>query len=347
MKFKTIIITKKGLIVFMTVLCLIAACGAYIGLRGGTVAVFSDMSGVSEAAGGLKRLLGLDGSRPERFMDSYAGFLTTPSPTQLPQETPSPSPNAAASPAPSPPAPSITAEAVTQSKGISLDNHTSYKVDINEYSKKPLPFTLTSDGPQVLIMHTHTTESYALTTGRDRSTDENLNTVAVGEVIRSVLERHGISVIHDSTVHDYPSYNGSYTRAASTIKKNLQAYPSLKVVLDVHRDGMTRADGTRLKTSCTVNGSPSAQAMIVASSDAMGLSHPNWRDNLAFAANIQKCAVNMYPGLMRPVQLREERFNEHLTKGSLILEIGSNGNSIEEAKTAASCLAEALSEVLR
>ncbi len=355
MKFKTIVLTKHTLIIAAIAAASLAAGIGALYLSGGAAPAFSDGGGTVSALGIARRILGLDRDDPERFLKQYSEFFADTDPTSEPTSTPEPTPTPTPEPTPEPtseptpvptamPQPDIKTESVTQNKGLSLINNTSYSVDINAYANNALTFT--AGEPLVLIVHTHTTESYALTSGTDRDTDDERNMTAVGHVIAATLEENGISVVHDTTVHDYPAYNGSYTRALSTIKAELEKYPSIQIVLDVHRDGMTKSDGTRVKTECTIDGVTSAQAMIVVGSSAGGLSHPNWQKNLTFAAHIQKAAVNMYPGLMRPVQLREERFNQHLTDGSLILEIGSNGNSLEEAKLAGKSLAEAIASVI-
>ena len=131
-----------------------------------------------------------------------------------------------------------------------------------------------------------------------------------------------------------------------TIEKNIEEHPQIKVVLDIHRDAYVYADGSKLRVAKEINGNSTAQVMLVLGTDSMGLTHDNWRDNLTFAAKIQNTAELMYPTLMRPLNLRRERFNTHITKGSLLLEIGSNGNSIEEAERAAEYIGKAIATVL-
>lgn len=245
---------------------------------------------------------------------------------------------------------SVPFEQITAVGNMKISNATKYEVDLNESARQPLPFKTDNKGPQVLIIHTHTTESFNSEnsyTSSDRSTDESKNITAVGDVIAKKLNENGIKTVHDTTVHDYPSYNGAYTRALATIKENLGKYPSIKMVLDVHRDGIVRDDGTKVKVLTQIENRPSAQVMIVAGSNASGLSHDNWRENLKFAAHIQSKANQMYPTLMRPLNLREERFNTHMTTGSLILEIGSNGNTLDEAKNGAKYIADVICEVLK
>ena len=228
-------------------------------------------------------------------------------------------------------------EEIKISKGLSVSNGTNIKVNTSEFLKSPLSYSLSDDGPQILIVHTHTTESYTdsgkvkyTTTDNDRSTDDEKNMIAVGRALAEVLNSNGIKTIHDTTVHDYPAYNGSYERCKATVLKNLEKYPSIKIVLDVHRDGIVREDGTMVKVSCEVDGNKTAQCMFVVGTNSE-LTHNNWQENLKLAAKIQNKANEMYPDFMRPINLRSERFNQQLSKGSIIIEVGSNGNTLNEA----------------
>ncbi|MGN0106394.1 MAG: stage II sporulation protein P [Hominilimicola sp.] len=239
---------------------------------------------------------------------------------------------------------------ICSSVGLQLNNATEYSVDVSDMCAEELSIHADGAEPQVLVIHTHTTECYdgdEMNGETERNTDDSVNVVAVGNEICTVLEENGIKTIHDTTYHDYPSYQGSYTRALTTIDTQLKNNPSIKVVLDVHRDAFIYPDGSKLKVTCEENGESTAQVMIVAGTDSMGLWHDNWRENLKFAAKIQNAAEIMYPGLMRPINLRTERFNEHMTKGSLILEVGSNGNTLEQAKAGGRDVARAIAAVLK
>ena len=233
--------------------------------------------------------------------------------------------------------PELPIEEVSISKGLSVSNSSKKRVDTNALIKEPLSFTIDSAKPQVLIVHTHTTESYTdnnktkyTASDSDRSTDSAKNMIAVGNALADVLNNRGIKTIHDKTVHDYPAYNGSYERAKATVLANLKKYPSIKMVLDVHRDGIIRADGTKVKVSCEVDGNKTAQCMFVVGTNDE-LTHDNWTENMKLASKIQNMANEMYPNFMRPINLRSERFNQQLSKGSLIIEVGSNGNTLNEA----------------
>jgi len=244
----------------------------------------------------------------------------------------------------------LRSESLKIDKGLKVSNATGYNANPQDYLNKSLAFEVNSSGPQVLIMHTHTTESFAEETyvkgAPDRNLDETKNMIAVGNAMAEIFEANGIKVIHDKTVHDYPSYNSAYQSAAATINKNLQQYKSIKVVLDVHRDGITREDGTKVKLVTDLNGEATAQIMLVVGTD-VNLEHKNWQENFKFASKIQAKAIEMYPSLMRPIDLRKERFNEQLTLGSLIVEVGSNGNTMEEAKRGGRKIAEVISKVLK
>lgn len=240
-------------------------------------------------------------------------------------------------------------EEINTAHDLSINNATEYDVDIEELCSEPLGFSIDDNGPQVLVMHTHTTECYngdQMSGETERTTDAEKSVVAVGNVICNTLEEYGIKSYHDTTFHDYPSYQGSYTRALTTINTILEENPSIKVVLDVHRDAFVYSDGTKLTVSYEGAEYPTARVMLVSGTDSMGLYNPNWRENLKFAAKIQNAAQIMYPGFMRSINLRTERFNLHTTTGSLIIEVGSNGNTLEEAKNGARNVARAIAAVL-
>ncbi len=269
------------------------------------------------------------------------GNVASPIPAEASQES---------STAPSQNAPMLQSEVLKIDKGMKVSNSTTYSLNPQDFLGLPLAFSLDALGPQVLIMHTHTTESFSTETyskdAPDRNLDAEKNITAVGEAMAEAFREQGIEVIHDKTVHDYPSYNGAYQKAAATINKNLAENSSIKVVLDVHRDGITRDDGTKVKLVTDIDGRKTAQIMLVVGTDT-NLSHPLWRENFKFASQIQAKAIEIFPSLMRPIDVRQERFNEQLTTGSLIVEVGSNGNTLEEAIRGGECIAKAISAVLK
>lgn len=216
---------------------------------------------------------------------------------------------------------------------------------------QPLPFSIEvgSSEPQVLIMHTHTTESYC--TGEEpwcdpgypfRSTDNSQNMVAVGAEIASVLNAAGITTLQDTTQHDYPSYNGSYDRSKVTVERYLEQYPSIKVVLDIHRDAIQRENGSPVSAVAEIDGKKAAQVMIICGADDGTMGMPNYKQNLRFAAALQDRLAAMFPGLARPVLFDYRNYNQQLTTGSLLIEMGSHGNTLGEAKYAGQLVGQAL-----
>lgn len=209
---------------------------------------------------------------------------------------------------------------------------------------QPLELELTGEEPTVLILHTHATESY---TGNFdysdpyRSLNDAENMLAVGDAVAQALTAGGVTVIHDRTLHDYPDYNSAYSAARETVQQYLQEYPTIRIVLDLHRDA-TSGTGGQLVTAATVNGQRSAQLMVVAGTDAGGSACPNWRENLALALKLCVVLEQENPGITRPISLRSSRYNADLSTGSLLIEVGAAGNTLDEAITAASALAEAL-----
>ncbi|MBQ8688258.1 MAG: stage II sporulation protein P [Ruminococcus sp.] len=206
--------------------------------------------------------------------------------------------------------------------------------------------------PQVLIMHTHTTESYEPyvrehfdPTFNYRTTDNEKNVVAVGEVIAEKLREAGIGVIHSDAVHDYPSYNGAYERSAETVTAILEQYPSIRVVLDIHRDAIG-TDTAITQPVVEINGKEAAQIMIISGCDDGTMDMPNYMFNFRFACRLQEQMENMYPGLTRPILFDYRRYNQNLTTGSLLIEVGSHGSTLDQALYAGALFGDALVQVL-
>lgn len=207
--------------------------------------------------------------------------------------------------------------------------------------------------PQILIMHTHTTESYQPDDSGHydpdyicRTTDSSKNMVAVGNAMTEVFESRGIRTYHDTTVHDYPSYNGSYDRSRVTVEDILEKYPSIKVVLDVHRDAIERESGEIIAPTVTVNGKSSAQVMMICGCDDGTMGMPNCMKNLRTASLFQQYMEKRYSGLTRPVLYDYRKYNQDLTTGSLLIEVGGHGNSLEQAVYAGELSAEGISDAL-
>ena len=219
-----------------------------------------------------------------------------------------------------------------------------------------LPFAVEKNStlPQVLIMHTHATESYQTWpdpvfdpgyTARSKSTA--LNMCAVGEKMAQVLNAAGICTLHDETLYDAPGYTDSYKRSRAGVQAYLERYPSIKVVLDVHRDAIEDSDGTRVKPVCEIDGESTAQVMVIAGcGNGSSIALPNWRLNLRFAAEWEAALESAYPGLTRPVLCGYRFYNQDLTTGSLLIEIGGHANTLDEALRAGEYAAKALAEVL-
>lgn len=252
--------------------------------------------------------------------------------------------------------PEKPAAAYTQSdvQNIQIAGASGYEPDVSALLlEHPLRLDLSREGPKVLIIHTHASEAYTPSPGWEYEPSDTLRTedtarsvVRVGDAIAEELEARGIGVVHDREIRDYPSYNGSYTRTLAAIEAYLAEYPSICCVLDVHRDAADDGAGGAAAFSCTVDGEKTAQLMLVVGTDAGGLPHPDWQENLALAVRVQALLARADPALCRPIDLRTERFNQHATAGSLLVEVGASGNTMPEALAAAGCFADALADAL-
>ena len=205
------------------------------------------------------------------------------------------------------------------------------------------------EGPQVLIVHTHGSEAYTMPAGQEyvpsgdcRTTDNAYNVVRVGEELVKTLEDAGLTVLHDTTLHDYPEYSGAYDRSLTAVEEYLEQYPSISLVLDIHRDAVSDGKGNAYKVVSNVAGLNAAQMAFVIGTDGGGLEHPNWRENLKLAAAVQQRLLEDYPTLMRPITVRNSRYNQHTTTGSLLIEMGAAGNSLDEALLSAKLLGGAI-----
>lgn len=237
---------------------------------------------------------------------------------------------------------------------ILIRNETDFSINTEELLKAPLKLGMKGDGPKVLIVHTHTTESYTpegvatySADKSDRSTDPAQNMIAVGEAVKAVFDKAGISTIHDKTLHDHPSFNGSYANSLKTVESYKSKYPSICIVLDLHRDAYVYEDGSKAKFVTEINGKKTAQLMLVVGTNGGGLDHPSWRENMKLALRLQSQITDKYPRLMRGVNLRKERFNGHTTNGSMIIEVGSSGNTLAEAIRGATLGAEEIARFLK
>ena len=220
------------------------------------------------------------------------------------------------------PAPRDNVQETTIEGGMSIKNETGYFVDAGELMKAGPELSLPAGEPQILIIHTHSSEAYT---------------------------QAGLEVIHDRGIYDYPSYTGSYSRSGAAVQQYLDSYPGIRIVLDIHRDALG-SEGVVYKTMAEEEGVCASQLMLLVGSDDSGLEHPDWRRNMALALYLQNAAVQSNPTLMRPISLVRERYNQHLSPGSLIIEVGSNGNTLQEAlagvRLFGRAIAPALSELV-
>lgn len=240
------------------------------------------------------------------------------------------------------PLPSFSGE-----EAVKLYYAASVQPDIPALLAKPLQWDLTGEEPTVLILHTHSTESYSRRgenykeTSAWRTLDENYNMLAIGRLVADILEEKGIPAVQDESLHDYPSYNGSYTRARKSLRELLKQHPGIRLVLDLHRDASGDEAG-QMRTRAEVGGEPSAQLMIV-----IGTNHEGYEENLSLGLKLHAQLERQAEGIMRPLQLRAQRFNQDLSPGALLIEVGAAGNSHGEARIAAEQLAEAIAALAR
>ena len=219
----------------------------------------------------------------------------------------------------------------------------------------PSPVEIQGDGSvEVLLYHTHTSEAYSqdftgfyYTDMATRTEDPKQSVVAVGEEIRRVLESYGIGAVHDTTVND-TLYNGSYDRSWEVLQKNLAEYPTIQVTIDVHRDSMTTDSGVKYKPTATIGGRKAAQVMLIAGCDADGGwgDFPRWEENLRLALRVQESLETLYPGLARPLNFSNSKYNMNATPGSLLVEVGTEVNTVSEAVYAGQLVGQALVPVL-
>lgn len=216
-------------------------------------------------------------------------------------------------------------------------NRTSFDLDASVLREGTVDVNL-GEGPQILIVHSHGSEAYSPTDGDTyeesdpyRTTDCTHNVVKVGEEMATVFRAYGFQVIHDTTLFDYPSYNEAYDRSQAAVEQWLEKYPTIQVVLDVHRDALEGSNGEIYKMVSTEAGEKVAQVMLVVGSSGGGADFPRWKDNLAFAVLLQRSLVRGYTSLARPIVLRNSRYNQQLLPGSILVEVGGHGNTLTEA----------------
>lgn len=265
-------------------------------------------------------------------------------------------PGAAATPDPeraSAPVEEITLDGGEQIGNFFVRDTTDSGTDLNAELQERPAVSFKGDGSvEVLIYHTHTSEAYSknytgfyYTDMETRTQNQDMSVVAVGEALKKELEARGFGVVHDTTVND-ALYNGSYSRSWDVIQKNLEEYPGIQVTIDLHRDSMTTQEGVKYKPTVTINGRKAAQVMLLAGCDANGDwgDFPDWRDNLHLILRVQQKAAELYPELARPLNFSNSKYNMNATKGSMLIEVGTEVNTVSEAKYSGKMLGEILAE---
>ncbi len=231
--------------------------------------------------------------------------------------------------------------------GVQIKNSSCYELTGDMLNSSEL----TINSKNIIIFHTHTCESYTPTenfsyeaSGNYRTTELDYSVVRVGDVLSDYLTGYGYNVMHDSTYHDYPSYNGSYGRSMATVQSILAKQPNVDIIIDIHRDAIS--DET-YSPSVMINDEIVSQLMFVIGTDGSGLEHPNWINNLQFAIKVEQKANEVYPGLFKPILLRNSRYNQHLAKCACIIEVGATGNTLEQSMNSMKYLAYILNQVLK
>lgn len=230
---------------------------------------------------------------------------------------------------------------------VAVYNQSGLDPDLSALISRPLDWNLKSQEPTVLIIHTHATESYTkdgenyTESSAFRTLDEDYNMISIGDRVAEILGGNGIAVLHDRDLHDYPSYNGSYASSREAIAEYLRRYPSIQLVLDLHRDASGDLNN-QFRPVVQLDGKSTAQMMLVVGTDASGQSHPDWQGNLSLGLKLHVTLEQQAPGIMRPLCLRSQRFNQDMLPGALLIEMGAAGNTHEEALRAAEQLALAI-----
>ncbi len=269
-------------------------------------------------------LLFLQTGRVVRYVDT----------SNLPQET-VPEPETQ----PAPAGVCFTGEDV---KLLQLRDYAGKDPDLEKLLLQPLAWHLTGEEPTVLILHTHGSESYENTEGytessQYRTLQEEYNMISIGDHLTELLQAQGIGVIHDRTIHDYPSYNGSYDNSRAAAELYLQLYPSICLILDLHRDAAVDSLGNQVGYTVQTPQGQAAKLMLV-----MGTGHEAWEENLSLALKLQVQLEKNCPGICRPISLRKSKFNQQLCPGAVLVEVGAAGNTRQEALLATEYLAQAI-----
>lgn len=233
---------------------------------------------------------------------------------------------------------------------VAVTNYPGSSIDVPAMLVTPLSWDLTQQEPAVLIIHSHACESYENTegytpSGSYRTTDTDYNMISIGNHLADCLREKGIQVLHDTTLHDDPSYNDAYTLSRATVQQYLEQYPSIRLILDIHRDAYSDTNGNQLSSTVNIDGVTSSRLMLVAGTNGYNEGHPNWRENLAVAVKLQAVLEKSYPGLCRSLALRSCAFNQDLSPGFLLIEVGTAGDTRQQALSAAEFLAEGIAQL--
>lgn len=229
--------------------------------------------------------------------------------------------------------------------GVKIKNETSF-----DLTKEDLRYEeLKIDKTNIILFHTHTCESYTssqeytyMPTGNFRTTDFNYSVVRVGDELTKYLKKYKLNVIHDKTYHDYPSYTGSYSRSLSTVREILKNTDA-DIIIDLHRDAI--GSYSSYAPTVKIGDDECAQLMFVIGTDGGKLKHPNWKSNLQFAIKLQEKANKEYPGLFKPIIVRNSRYNQHLGKAACIIEVGATGNKLEQCLNSMKYLSKIINEI--
>lgn len=215
------------------------------------------------------------------------------------------------------------------------------------YIEPPETVSLDHENPYVFLYHTHGTEAYLpITTGRFHTEKREYNVITIGEIIGKVLEEKGHKLKHVDIYHDIPSYNESYIRSLSTLKEELEENENIKVVFDIHRDGI-EGDSVAVSKAqdaarITIGGKDVATFSLV-----IGPDNPNKEKLIKFANYIRHVSESMYPGLFKSIIIKPSgRFNQYVSDYYALIEVGSNLNTIDEAKESAKYIGEILHKVI-
>ena len=228
---------------------------------------------------------------------------------------------------------------------ISISNTTNEKIDIKSLMEN-YSLIKNRENFKILIIHSHGTEAYE--NSKDAREEEfQQNVVGIGMHLEKELEKYGFDVLHDVKMHDKDDYNKSYTNSLGTTKWYLENYDDIGIIIDLHRDAIESETGERIKLTYDTGQEKAAQLMMVVGSNGGGLTHDNYLENLKFAIALQKEGQDMYEGLLRPINFRDERFNQHLHKNYIILEVGTHGNTVKEAKMGCELFARILNKAIK